>query len=152
MTGVRIQGERDLRRVAGTLREAGDKRLNRKVSAAIRLVARPIGIRVLREGAKEMPRRGGFAGVVEAGKVGIRAGFSGRNPSVSIQLRNEGADMKSLDAGILRHPVFGNKSAWTRQDVPEQAFTRAFEEESKPAQVAVAAAAKSTLNEIAREF
>jgi hypothetical protein len=151
----RIQGTEDLQRIGTALKEAGDKDLQKAVSGAIRSEAKPFGERVLRRGAGEMPARGGFrARVLGQGRVGVSASLRGRLASVSVILRNKGVDLKALDAGILRHPVFarqGMSRTWVRQSVPQGAFSRAFDLESAPVREKALDAAQGVLDDVARK-
>lgn len=149
---IRIEGTDDLQRVADALKEAGDKDLQKRVSAAIRTEAKPLGLRVLHRGAEKMPQRGGLADrVAGMGRVGVSSALRGRVASVQVILRNKGVDLKAMDAGVLRHPVFGNRQAWVRQSVPARAFSDAFDAEAAQVQQAVNKAAQDTLDDVARK-
>lgn len=149
---IRVEGNDDLQKLADALKDAGDKDLQKQVSGALRSVAKPLGERVLRRGAEHMPQRGGLAArVADMGRVGVSASLRGRVASVSVILRNKGVDLRSLDAGMLRHPVFGNRKAWTAQRIPAGAFTRAFDAEAREAQDAATKAAQSALDDVARK-
>lgn len=155
---LRIEGTDDLQKVADALKEAGDKDLQKRISGALRSEAKPLGLRVLRRGAEEMPHRGGLsARVAGEGRVGVSSALRGRVASVSVILRNKGVDLKSMDAGILRHPVFGRADrsrkewAWTRQSVPAGAFRRAFDAEAAEVQKAAVKAAQDVLDDVARK-
>lgn len=149
---VRIQGTEDLQKVADALKEAADKDLQREVSAAIRGEAKPLGIRVLRRGAQDMPHSGGLADRVSGmGRVGVSASLRGRVASVRVLLRNKGVDLRSMDAGVVRHPVYGNRQAWVRQSVPVGAFTQAFEAEAKAVADAASKAAQKVVADVARK-
>ena len=53
---------------------------------------------------------------------------SGSNPSVRLVAREKGGksvDLSSLDAGRLRHPVYGNRRVWVQQPVPQGWWTKA---------------------------
>lgn len=154
---LRIEGTDDLQRVADALKEAGDKDLQKQISGALRGEAKPLGLRVLRRGAEEMPHRGGLSERVAGGSIGVSSALRGRVASVSVILRNKGVDLKAMDAGILRHPVFGRADrtrkdwAWTRQSVPAGAFRRAFEAEAAEVREKAVKAAQGVLDDVARK-
>jgi hypothetical protein len=149
---IRIEGSDDLQRVANALKEAGDRDLQKQVSSALRGVAKPLGERVLQRASGKMPRRGGLAErVAGMGRVGVSSSLRGRVASVQVILRNKGVDLKAMDAGFVRHPVFGNRHAWARQTVPARAFTEAFEAESAEVQKAATKAAQDVLDDVARK-
>lgn len=148
----RTEGADDLDRIAAALREAGDRDLQKQVSAALRTEAKPLGQEVIRQGADEMPRRGGFADRVRGqSRVGVSNSLRGRTASVQVLLKNKGADLRSLDRGILRHPVFGNRGAWVAQSVPGQTFSRAFEAQVDKARDAAVKGAQAALDDVARK-
>lgn len=145
------EGAEQLRRVASALKDAGDTGLMRAVGAAQRDEAKPLGLRVLRRGAREMPKRGGLAARVGASSAGVTSTVSGRVASSTVALRNTGVDLKSLDAGTLRHKVFGNPEVWVRQSVPPGAFRRAFDAEAADVSRKALKAAQGVLDDVARK-
>lgn len=122
----------DFRDAAQVLNELGDKDLRRDVYAAFRKVAAPLGHDVIKYGAVRMPKRGGFAAVVAAAKFGQSNATTGRSPGVALSFRTRPShDLKAVDAGILRHPVFPRrgemKPPWAVTRVPARAFSTPFE-------------------------
>lgn len=155
---IRTEGADDLQRLADALKEAADKDLQKQVSAAIRGEAKPLGQRVLRRGAEQMPHRGGLAERVAAlGRVGVSNSLRGRVASVQVLLRNKGVDLKAMDAGFVRHPVFARSTqtrkewTWRRQDVPAGAFTKAFEAGAAEVRDAALRGAQAALDDVARK-
>lgn len=155
---IRTEGADDLDRLAAALREAADKNLQRRMSKAMRDVARPIGLAVLHDGAEEMPHAGGFSNyLTNKGRVGVSTALRGKVASVSVLLRNRGVQFKAMDAGILRHPVFADHDltrkqwTWVAQSVAPGAFSRAFERRAETARAAVLAAGQQVLNDAAGE-
>lgn len=149
---IRTKGADDLNQLGAALKEAGDRDLTKQLRKEFREIGRPIGRKVLIKGAEEMPQRNGFAArVVEQGRVGIGASLGGRITSVRIILKNKGVDLRRVDRGILRHPVWGNRENWVAQQVPEGAFTRAFNSEAKEARKAALTAAQATLKTVSRK-
>lgn len=152
--GIRVEGADDLERVARAFRE-GDKDLQRKVSAAMRNAAKPLGEVVVRAGASVMPHRGGFAARVAATRVGVTNSLRGKSATVTIRARSlEGYDLAGLDRGLLRHPVFaraGARRVWASQPVPAGAFSAAFRLRAPQVQRDVLNAADGVLDTIARK-
>lgn len=141
----------DLDKIADALREASDKTLTNNVRASLRTVARPLGEEVIHEGSEKMPKRGGLAERVRSqGKAGLSTALVAKSTKVTLLLNNKGVQMRSLDAGLLRHKVFG-QNVWVRQSVPEGAFTEAFKKRMEHARIAALHAAESTLNEVGRK-
>ncbi|HJR90329.1 MAG TPA: hypothetical protein VJ782_09260 [Aeromicrobium sp.] len=143
----------DLQRISRALKEAGDKGLQKRVSAAMRQEAKPLGERVLRAGAGKMPRRGGLSSRISSrGKVLISNSLGGKSASVTLRLKtSDGYDLRGLDRGQLRHPVYGHRKTWVRQSVPANAFTEAFEAEAPRFRQSILKAAQDTLNDVARK-
>ena len=149
--GVRTTGADDLDRIAAALKQAADTDLNKQVSAAMRKVARPLGAKVIEEGSQDMPQRGGLAARIrELGRVGVSNSLRGRVTSVNVILKHRGVNLRSLDAGVLRHPVFGNRGVWVQQQVPGGAFSRAFEREAPKVRGEVTRAAQDVLEDVAK--
>lgn len=58
----------------------------------------------------------------------VRIIGGGRNPAVQIRGRaksGKSLDIRSIDEGLVRHPVFGDRDYWKDQKVPPGFFTRA---------------------------
>jgi hypothetical protein len=153
--GIRTQGTDDLERLAAALKEASDRDLTNRVRKSMRDIAKPVGVRTLAGGAERMPRRGGMASRVrDRGKVGVTSAIASRTVHVTLTLNNQGANLKALDAGILRHPVWARADQprrWVRQSVPAKAFTAAFDVQAPVVRGQVLGAMQATLNEAARK-
>jgi hypothetical protein len=150
VTGLRIEGTDDLQKVADALKEAGDKDLVNRFRKRLRDAGKPIGLRVLNRGADEMPQRGGLSNHIKAvGKVSVNSALQGRVASISVVLRTKGTDLRSINRGELRHPVFGNREVWVGQPVPVGAWTRAFEAERQEATDAALKAIQEALDDVA---
>lgn len=109
---VRVLGARELRRVAEQIRREGRKDLSRQLGRALSQAADPVK-RAIRESADHtMPRRGGYQAVLGKSLRHRMARRSGSN-SASVTLttfaegKGERRDVNALEAGRLRHPVFG---------------------------------------------
>lgn len=71
------------------------------------------------EAVAKLPKRHGYAAVLaKAVKVSSRVS-GGRTIKAAIQVsatgRREGRDVASLNRGVLRHPLFGNRKRWYPQ-------------------------------------
>ncbi len=155
---IRTAGSDDLDKIAKALKEAGDKDLQKQVSAAMRKVAKPIGEQTLREGAEGLPHRGGLADYVASkGRIGVSNSLRGRSASVTIALRNKGVRFAAMNRGILRHPVYGRPGltrkqwTWAQQAIKPGLFSDAFEKQADTARKAVNKAAQDVLDDVARK-
>jgi hypothetical protein len=173
---VSLEGAEDFDRFAKAVKELADKDLNKSVRGAMRKVAKPVGEEVMREAAGEMPHKGGISALIAASRVGVSFRLSS-TPSVALLLRDKsGHDLKSLEKGILRHPVFLRKRSgllrrktgrgktghvlggedrkgwtWVAQKVPEGAFSRAFEKQKGRVTTEVVTAVQDALRDAAKK-
>lgn len=152
---LEVKGLDQLRDLSHALKEASDKDLTNGVRAAIRSETKPAGLRILRAGAAAMPHRGGFsARVATQGRVGLQTALVSKDLHITMTLSNKGANMRALNAGELRHPVFATADrprVWVRQQVPAGAFTRAFHAEAPALRDAALRGAQGALNDVARK-
>lgn len=85
--------------------------------------------RKIRDSARDsLPHRGGLdKWAARMPTVSVRD--SGRMQGVRIRLARPGADMRALNRGVARHPVFGNKKVWRNTYFRDEArwFERAVE-------------------------
>ncbi|MGZ4559482.1 MAG: hypothetical protein ACXVGQ_00365 [Mycobacteriaceae bacterium] len=153
---MKVEGTEKFLQAAHALNEAGDKELRKAVYRGFRDAAKPLGERMVRAGAAAMPKRGGLSARVAGSKIGIRNATTGRNPKVEIQLKTaQGYDLKGMDRGEVRHPVFaraGRKRVWARapQRVPVGSFTAAFEEGAPGVRERIVRELQSVFDETAR--
>jgi hypothetical protein len=141
---------------AQALNAAGDKDLRNEVYAAFRKATKPLGESIIREGSAEMPRGGGLAARVAAAKMGQSNSTTGRNPGVALSFRTkpgttgQSYNLRALDAGIARHPTFGNRAVWRVTSIRAGAFTRPFEAGKEPVAQQVLLALEKVAQQIAR--
>jgi hypothetical protein len=97
-----------------------------------------------------LPSRGGLAAQIHRDAGTFRTSAKGgRWAGVSIFAKSKGHDLRRLNQGRLRHPVFGNRSVWVQQTagvIP--GFLDEPFEKSKPE---VARGIQQVLDEIARK-
>lgn len=81
-----------------------------------------------RNGARILPRRGGLAARVAAARFTLDE-VRGAGSSAGIRLTVAAdLDVEALDAGTVRHPVYGNRRVWVSQRVSAGWLTKAVEE------------------------
>jgi hypothetical protein len=155
---IRLEGSDELDKVAAALKAAGEKDLQKAVSAAMRKVARPAGLRVLEVGAQGLPRRGGLAAyVARTGRINVSNSLAGTTASVTIALKNKGVRFAAMNRGVLRHPVFArpdtsrSEQTWRQQSIPAGLFTRVFDEQAPLLRTEVLKAANDVLTDVARK-
>jgi hypothetical protein len=110
----------ELEAIALRLRRAGDEDLARELTAGMRRAVKPVPDRIRAGLAPKLPNR--YAEVL------------GADTAITTSVRNSGADataavvaanasfrkrrLNRLDAGILWHPLFGNRKHWFEQGEP----------------------------------
>jgi hypothetical protein len=109
---VRIEGADLFRQVAQQMRAESAKGMARQMATALSKVAEPVKVEITRETLAAMPSEGGYRGLMSASlehRMSRRMG--GRHAQLIIATYAEGTkerrDIKALNRGILRHPVYG---------------------------------------------
>lgn len=107
-----VSGGAKLAVVAQHYRAVGDRGLGRQMSKALTDVTKPLQRDIRDEADRTMPVRGGYRATV-ARSLRFRTSVSTAARSASVRLityadgKSERRDVVALDAGRLRHPVFG---------------------------------------------
>lgn len=109
---VRINGAATLKRVAEQMRAEGNKGLAKEMSKALAEAVEPVKTSIAAEADQVMPDRGGYR---EAFSRSLRFRMSrrtsGREASVMLRTYADGTkerrDIDALEAGQLRHPIYG---------------------------------------------
>lgn len=119
MSGV--TGSARLRHVARLVREAGDADLRKEMRRAINAPLAPFRTAV-RDETSTLPGRGGYAALM-AKSLRVQASVKsrGRGAGLAVEVlakgRAEERDVASVNAGRLRHKIFGHLP-WVDQAVP----------------------------------
>lgn len=101
--------------IAHVLRDMGDKELSRELYRGLNRATTKLKADAREEAGRRLPQRGGLARRVAAARMStVRRG--GSNPGVSIRAKGM-AQLAGMDAGRVRHPVFGNRAVWVVQEV-----------------------------------
>jgi len=114
---VRISGAQDFKKLAAQIRTEGRKDLSRQLDKALARTVVPVEKSIKLESAQTMPKSGGYAGEMSRSlrfKTQKRTG--GNSASYSLITYADGKaerrDIRALEAGNLRHPIFGNRKTW----------------------------------------
>ena len=113
---VRVDAS-DMRRVARSIRENASRELKAQVDKASDEQMEKLKDAVRSSASSELPHRGGLAAQVAGGT--LKVDRSGEGASLSMSVAKAGGkqmDLRALDAGRLRHPVYGR---W-RRNTPTQ--------------------------------
>ena len=131
-----IKGADDLAKLGAALKKVGDKELKRELLAAIRAAGKPIKAAVQESARANLPSSGGFADLVAASRMSMKTRLGGQKVGVRFEARNR-HNIKALDRGRLRHPLFGNKEHWFTQQVEAGWFSTPIQEMSQEIRVEV---------------
>lgn len=110
-----------LARLSAVLKRVGDQRLRRDLSRGIQRATVPLKKAARASARQRLPHRGGLGERVARSRISTRT-RAGRNPSVRITA-SAGLDLRSVDRGRVRHPVFGNRRTWVNQTVASGWFS-----------------------------
>lgn len=125
-----------MRAVSRLVREAGDKELKKALTRGTGAAVEPAKDAVRSSARAELPHRGGLAVRVAGAKFRVQR-LTGAAPgivlSMSVAKESGGGkmDLKRMNAGSLRHPVFDQRHVrhrtWVLQRIPDGWFTRPLE-------------------------
>ena len=119
---------RDMQRVARMIRETSDRELQKNFDRALQEAIEPAKEAVRSSASSELPHRGGLAAKVAGGKFRVQKQAGGVSLSMTVDKRAGGNyDLRRLDQGRLRHPVFGGRK-WVQQQVPSGWWTRPLQQ------------------------
>lgn len=123
--GFDITGSKDLAQAARALKDAGDGELRKELMRRVRDAAKA-AVPDIREAARsKLPKSGGLADRVASQAYAVRASYAASGATVRVT----GSGMKGLraiDAGQVRHPVFG-RDDWVSQQVEPGFFSETLD-------------------------
>ena len=105
----------ELRYLAGKLRKAAARDLTRVLKRAQREAVKPLQREIKAEALATLPKRGLYNQIMSrAVKTSVTGGTPGKRLIVRVYARGkaEERDVKRVNDGILRHPVFGHRKTW----------------------------------------
>lgn len=129
LVDVKVVGHHKLGRVARAARYANDKDAGTQLRKAMTRLSKPLQKAVRDDVPKYMPRSGGYAAVVKkALRLRTKTNTSMRSAGITIHAKAVGQkrlrDVRALEGGRLRHPVFGRSDRkWVLQKIRPHFFT-----------------------------
>lgn len=128
MSDFRVQGADQLDDLAKRLKAAGNGDLRKELLRGIRETNKPTISDIRASARSRLPHGGGLADTVARASIGTRTRLSGKSVGVEIKgtswrLRN----LRSINAGRLRHPLFGNREHFFVQPVEPGFFDEPIE-------------------------
>lgn len=116
MADLELRGADDVDALVRRIRMHADaKALRKELYAGLNRVTKPVREDMKASIGPSLPSRGGLAALVMAKASLTTSATSGRNAGVRIRARHKDYDLKRLNQGRLRHPVFGNRGVWVQQ-------------------------------------
>jgi len=109
----------ELEAIAFRLRRAGDEDLARELTRAMRDAVDPVPGEIRAGLRSHLPNR--YADTLNADldiKIIARSGGADADAAVAVyaQTRGKGRKLRRLDAGLLTHPLFGDREHWYTQE------------------------------------
>lgn len=115
MPDVEIRGSADVDALVRRIRTHGDaKALRKELMAGLNRVTKGTREDMKASIPPSLPSRGGLAALVHARTSLTASAVAGRNAGVRINARSRSYDLRQMNAGRLRHPVFG-RGPWVEQ-------------------------------------
>jgi len=145
-----IQG--DYAKAAARLKsEALGKKRRSEIRKAITNSTRPVRQKIRDAAVEKLPHRGGLNRWAATLPTAIST-FSANSSSVKIRQTKRGHDLKSLDEGKVRHPVYGNRKKWVEQSIAAGYFTDTVEAEAPKIRAEVTAAIEKYIESVGKEM
>lgn len=146
---LRVDGADQLARVSRALKQA-DPLLSKELAAGIRQATEPLKKEAEAELAAVLPKRGGAAAAISADtKVLTQRRGRGRNPGVRLRSRSR-RNVRRMERGILRHPLFGNRDHWFNTIIKPGWFSRPITEGADDLRVELSRRLRIVADKIAR--
>ena len=147
-----VTGAADFAALSRRLKEAGETGLRRELYRAISKAARPLADEISSTTHLDpyMPNR--YAAVLAADLSVTVSRRTGNDPGVSIRAkgRTHGRKLQQLDAGVITHPLWGNREHWFRQRAAMRAgfFTDPAEQAAPDMRDAILGAMRETARKV----
>jgi prophage DNA circulation protein len=133
-----IRGAEQLEAVGRRLKGAAGAPLRRELLKGIRTGAKGTVQAIRDEARSTLPQSGGLAALVAGGQFGVRTRLTGQSAGVRIVGSSRSVRaLRQLNAGRLRHPVYGNRNVWVSQGVEPGFFDRPIEKDVPTIRAAV---------------
>lgn len=111
----------ELQAISRRLMEAGQVKLYRQLAIDIKVACEPVKGAIKSSALANLPHSGGLNQWVAASRVINTLIRSTYTAGVSVRVSLKGHDIRDLDSGQIRHPVYkqaGGKPPWVAQTIP----------------------------------
>jgi len=149
---LEFRGADDFRELSRKLRAAGleGKGLRKEVLKEVNRATKPLKQDAKRNAKAILPKRGGLGRRVAASNFSTKTRMTGNGAGVKILAKGKGQarGVRQIDAGRVRHPVFGSKRRWVTQSVTPGWFTDAMKRGSGKIKDAIVDAVNSIIRKL----
>lgn len=142
------QGAHQLEVLARRLKATGDRELRKELLRGIREGTKGTKPKIANSLASRLPKRGGLAARMATSRITTKTKLSGRTVGVTLEARAP-HDIRGMNAGRLRHKVFGREQ-WVDQDIEPGVFTDPIEEDAPEIRDAVQRVMRNLADRIER--
>ena len=122
-----LQGGSDLRNVALRLEATGQVGLKRAMYRNLRAATAAAPERVRQSALDTLPKTGHLNEWVADAVIKTTISRGVRSAGVSLRMRKTGHDLPAINAGLVRHPVYGQRKVWAYTRVTPGFFTKPLE-------------------------
>ncbi len=152
MADISVTGAEKFASVAKALRQAGDKELQKELYSALNRATKPMRAEAKKSAEQNLPRTGGLNKRVARARMSTRR-RAGKNPGVKIVATGM-SQLGLMDKGRVRHPVWGNRSRWVNQPIPQARdwFTRPMEGGAKDVRREIVKTLDTIAKKLARRY
>ena len=149
---ISVRGEQQLTRLARVMKEHADgKELRKDLLKGLNQAVTPIIAEQKLNLRTELPQRGGLAAYMTKSTFRKRMRLTGTKARVNLEVSKRGGDLRSIERGRVRHPVFGNRTNWATQYVPAGLLSDPVKNNRLLVRQYGAAAIRETSDKIARQ-
>jgi len=141
-----LKGGDDFARVAKRLKEAGEKELTRELNKAVREAMAPARRAMEQSLDQNLPNRGGFGPKMRS-EVKFRIVRRANGLRLTTSHRYQ---LKLIDQGRIRHPLFGDRGHWYTTRIESGVLTTPFEDNADQARQKIAEATDRVARKIVR--
>lgn len=125
--------------VAAARLRVADRELIRLARRNIRDAVAPVKDAIRVRALETLPKSGGLAARVAGSRLGTSTSFSPRTGGVTLRMRSQD-NLRSIDAGRVRHPLFGDRKHWYEEAVTPGFFSGPVADATREVEAACMAA------------
>lgn len=128
---AKVDGLDQLDALKRDYKAAGTRELKQELTAAGRRLDRPVSVAVRRRAESDLPSRNGLNKFVSK-RLQFHTTTQITGSGVRFRFTTTGkADVRALNSGAFRHPLYGNRAFWYRQSIKGGFVDRALDDMSE---------------------